>query len=367
MKPRKNRSGFASKRYDNLYRYPDRPGWYYRKYSKAKRRTFVYSTGFDDEAEAYKAGVKAFDEWLGTKLEPGRKLIRDFARIVLASKELAKGGKEGATYRSAENQIMNHILPHFGHLPPAQFTASHWELYNVEERKRVYHREGKKNKKTGKQEKVAYRRTALANTRKYLIEILRKAHDEGIIERVPKLKNFDPKAKGPKAIPKDEMLRILRRASRNVKLLAFIMWKQGARPGEVLQYRWEMIDWKDGPTGTISIPGAITKTGRDRKIPLNSSVARILRWLYPRSNAPWIFPGADPAQPFKNYRADWDRACTRVNLSYEIYNCRDTFITNCLKRGLSETFIGKYCDTSPKMIAEKYADASRGTLSEVAG
>lgn len=368
MKPRKNRSDFASKTYDNLYRYPDRPGWYYRKYSKTKRRTFVYSTGFDDEAEAYKAGVKAFDDWLGAALESGRKKIRDLGRVVLTSKELTKGGKDGPTYQSADNQIMNHIIPHFGYLDPNQMTAARWQLYNVEERKRVYYREGKKDRKTGKREKVPYKRSALANTRKYLIEILRLAFDEGLIEKVPKLKNYDPKPKGPRAIPKDEILRIIRRASRNVKLLAFIMWKQGARPGEVLQYRWDMIDWKDGPTGTIRIPGVITKTGRDRAIPLNSSVSRALRWLYARrGDSPWLFPSEDPGRPYANYRADWDRACARVNLSYEIYNCRDTFITNCLLRGQSETFIGKYCDTSPKMISEKYADASRGTLSEVAG
>lgn len=366
MKPRKNRSKYASKKYDNLYMYPDRPTWIYRKYSSEKRQEFVYSTGFKKESEAYSAGVDAFDKWLGVNLPAGRDiLIRDIARAVLAAKESKKGGKLGDTYRSVRNQIMKHIIPAFGHLSPAQITPLRWDLYDSEERKRIYHKAGK----GGAQ--VPYSRTTTSHTRQVLIEILRRAHEEGLIRLIPKLKKHDQAPAPPRYIPKADVLRIIRfarRRGRATKLLAFIMWKQGPRPAEALQYRWDMIRWEEGPNGTIHIPAPITKTGRARQIPLNPKVARILRWLQPRSESPYIFPSqGDPERPQGEYKTGWLSACRRAGLDYQTYNLRDTFITNCLKRGISSTFIARVVDNSPLMIDSKYAIADQEQMGKVTG
>jgi integrase len=161
------------------------------------------------------------------------------------------------------------------------------------------------------------------------------------------------------------------------------MWKQGARPNEILQYRYSMLDLV---SGTIAIPGEITKTGRARTIPMNPRVLRILKWLASRVETDLIFPSPrNPEIPQKEYKTGWNRACRgsgvrmgqRTDLKavpksagpeyrFTIYNLRDTFITGALKRGLPSTFIGKYCDTSATMIDGRYAVADQDTLERVA-
>lgn len=377
MTPRRNESKFKIPGYDYLKEFPDRPGIYYQRYSPEKRDTFTYSTGLDDPREASRVGKKEYDKWLGLEVDrTGPQLIRDFARVVLAAKEGKKGGKNGSTYQSAANQINNHIIPAFGHLRPDQITPLRWDVYDADERKRIHKR--KIRNKAGKViREVEYLRTALTNTRIILMEILRRAQKEGHRFELPELKNNDPKPAPPRYIPKATMLALIRAAGRSrrtgkrgrrTKLLAYLMWKQGPRPEEALQYRFDMIQWEEGPTGTIHIPGSITKTGRARAIPLNSKVSRLLRWLAGRSRSPWLFPSqSDPKKRAVEYKTGWNSACRRIGVDFIPYNCRDTFITNSLRRGLSSTFIGKYCDNSPLMIDKHYAVALQEELGRVAG
>lgn len=387
---RKNRSPNASKKYPELHKFPDSPYWYFRKFSKEKGKELVRSTKIrateSNAAAAYKAGIALFNEWIASSLPSGRAvLIKDLARVILIAKETSAEN----TYRSTKNQFKNHILPAFGHLRPDQITRLRWETYQSLERKKGTNRK-------------------LFNTRKALREILHRAHEEGMIRQIPKLPLDDAQAAPPKYIPIADMRRILHRANPRIKLLVYIMWKQGPRPGEALQYRYSMIKWNEGTHGMLDIPASITKTKRARKIPLNSRVARVLKWLDPNSaqkipaddpvarklnllaprvTSDFIFPSPDSdSRPMNSYAKAFRRACEAAGpmtpgkrkengakgdgagcvLNYTIYNVRDTFITNALKRGLSSTFVAKYCDTSSGMIDRKYAVAERSVMERVA-
>lgn len=362
---RLNRSKYASKKYPNLYKYPGRPFWIFRKYSKEKGDEFVFSTGESaNEGAAYKKGLEEFDRWLG-KVNVGSRvlLVRDLARGVLMAKEGSKGGAKGNNYRSVKNQIENHIIPAFGHMRPDQVTELRWEQYIADQRRLGFDRK-------------------FFNMRKVLMEILRKAYVDGQIRRLPDLKNPDDAPAPPRYLERQEIRRILHASpvGSRVKLLAFIMWKMGGRPGEILQYEWAMIRWEEGPHGTIHIPGGITKTGRSRAIPLNSRVSRVLRYLQARRRkinarnpkrcqpSPFIFPAVGDAQaPGKEYRRVWFQMCQRAGLDADMYNLRDTFITDCLMRGQSSTFVAKYVDSSTAMIDKMYSVAVKSAMEGVAG
>lgn len=356
---RKNRSQYASMKYPNLYKYPDNPSWMFRKYCKEKRKEFIKSTGEKDEAKAYRIGLEQFNQWLGSTLETGNQvLMKDLFRSILASKENTKNGKKGSSYRSAHNQILNHLMPAFGHLRPEQITPRLWKDYDACERRKIrYSKHGK-----------TIRRTRMFNTRKHLIEALRLASENKVISSVPKLKSFDPKAKPPKYLQRESIRAILHRIRSQTKLLFFIMWKQGARPEEILQYEWSMLFWDEKNKGFIKIPAEITKTNRERVIPLNSRVSRILRYLMPSARSTYLFPSPSmPKQRQKNYKTCWNTACRQLQINATPYNLRDTFITDCLMRGFSPTFIGKYTDTSAVMIDGKYAVAEEKMMQQVAG
>jgi integrase len=362
----KKQSGSRSSKYPNLYRYSDRsPYWIFRKYCSEKRKEFIRSTGvIDSEAQAYKIGLEMFNQWLGTRLDhSGRELfIRDIARAILAAKE----EKRDNTYRSTRNQIVNHILPAFGHLKPSQMTPLKWNNYDSEERKK------------GK-------RTKLFNTRKALIEILNRAKDEGLIQNIPELKNHDGESRRGKYIDDLTINRILKEASPTTELLIEIVYRMGARPGEVIQWEWDMIHWDEDKFGRIYIPARITKTGRSRDIPLNSRVSELLKRLHGTTDSRFIFPSpVHPDRPVREYKTGWNSACRRAActlyckescekkcyekpLDYIIYDLRHTWVTNQAKRRISVVFTAKYADTSIAMIQKIYSKAESQAMQETAG
>lgn len=337
-----------AKNYPNLHKVKWSPNWVYRKYSGAKRAEFCASTGLvaieANAPKAYRIGVQKFDHWLGVHLSHGRQpLLRDIARVVLASKQ----SKKRATYLVARNQINNHILPAFGHLRPEQITPLRLSQYESEQRDKGD-------------------RTSLFNTRKILMEMLKRAQEEGLIRTVPRWKVSDPEAEAPRFIQPEEFRRIRRQMQGPEKLIAFIIWHQGARPREVLQYRWEMIHW-GGDGGTrIAIPASITKTGRTRTIPLNSRVERALRMMRQKSGP--LFPGRkDPDAPRAVYDREWAKAMEALGLDYSVYNLRDTWITRKLMEGMGAPFVARYIDSSVSMIDRKYAVPVPEMMKRVAG
>ena len=335
--------------------------WIFRKFSKEKQKEFIKSTKIEatenNAAKAYKKGRKFFDDWLGSTLSTSRTVtMADLFSSILTSKIHAKNGLKGNTYRSAKNQINNHLMPAFGHLKPEQITKRMWESYDGQERQKVrYSKHGKE-----------IRRTKLANTRKYLIEALRIAESEGLIRKRPEIKNFDPLPKPPKFLDKQTIRKILQRQLPQTKIFFFLLWKQGARPEEALQYEWEMIDWNQGKHGYIHIPGRITKTGRSRSIPLNSRISRILKRHEKSKKSRYVFPSRYiEGERQRNYRKGWESACTTLKIEADPYNLRDSFITTQITKGINTSRIAKYVDSSSSEIEKKYLSESPVTAQEV--
>jgi integrase len=358
---RKNKAENSSKHYPELHKYERSPYWVFRKFSKEKRKEFVKSTGLiaieNNAAKAYKVGRKHFDEWLNTSLITSRSLtMGNLLQTILLSKKRTKNGEKGNTYRSARNQINNHLIPAFGHLRPDQITQFLWETYDGQERLKV------KITKHGK----TIRRTKLFNTRKYLLEALRLAKSSGFIKEIPEIKDFDGDAKPAKTLDKQTIRKILKLQLRQSKFFFFLLWKQGPRPEEALQYEWDMIDWNLGDYGYLNIPGRITKTGRSRNIPLNSRVSRVLRRLEKGKKSRFIFPSRYiEGDRQRNYRKGWESACKALGIDADPYNLRDTFITSQIVKGINTSRIAKYVDSSAAMIEKRYLSESPDTMQEV--
>lgn len=331
-----------SKKYPNLYKPSWSPNWVFRKYSSAKRSEFSASTGLPattaNEARAYKIGHAKFDHWLGIHMAHGRQpLVRDFSRAVLAG----KANLAWETRRKAKYEIETHINPALGHLRPDQVTSLTLSKFEFEQRSKG--------------------RRSLFNAHKILMEILGRARDEGVIRVVPKWKLSDPAPQPPRFIDAQTFGKIRRLCKGQDKLLLFILYHQGARPKEVLRYRWEMIRADD----TISIPGEITKTGRARTIPLNSRVARALRPI--RKTSGPLFVSRVTGESKVNYDLEWRKAVKELGLDFTVYNLRDSFITRKLSEGVPAMTIARYVDNSAAMIERKYFVPLKEIMRKVAG
>ncbi len=385
------RSKYGSKQYPNLYRYPDSQNWVFKKYSSEKvwakivngkpvemrGREFRCSTGESRNAAlAYKIGLEKYNAWLGRSIveevaESGQILTFGAFAGEILDKKLARPdvvfSKNSKRRTSAD---YGYLIKHFGHLRVDQMTPDRWQEHVDSELK--------------------LKPQKFYNRRKALMEIMLKADAQGILPREgmtaheleERLAFHNPDAAedhGDYLEPAD-VRAALREASREktkepekravltIKLLTFWMWRMGARPSEILQYRWDMIRFKEGPHGKIYIPAAITKTRRARVINLNSRVSRYLKLRKKSAKSPWIFPAKDPAEHIVEYRAEWDRIAAGAGLgAATIYWLRGSFITDALSRGYTSIDIGRYCDTSPKMIEKRYAKSRKSVMEDLAG
>lgn len=377
-----------SVRYPNLVRDKASDTFFFRKYSKEKGRQFFLSTGEKkNEAAAYKLGVEKFNAWLDRVTdEQGVVVFRKYAMRYLKRK-LANPALAPRTKTSFQNQLepgakplarfaRPRLLEAFGHLKLDQITNDRWESWIAEVS------EGRPGFK-------------FFNARKALLEILHDACENGYLKRVPKLELMDEDAAPPREFTEEEIRQLFKavyfvektgargrptrarvdargfpvRRKSWIKLLMLIMWKQGARPREILQYEWAMLKLEEGTNGKIQIPGRITKTRRSRAIALNPQVARMLRFLEDR-RAPeevFLFPSPqNPSRPIQAYLKTWWAVCERAGVTAQMYWFRDTFVSRKLREGVSPVFIAGYLDTSVGMLERKYAVADDATQEKVA-
>lgn len=339
-------------KHPHLFRDEQSGYFYYRRYSSIKRKQYFKTTGEKiSAARAYKFGLEAYNDWIGSVSNESGKIYFDRFAEKFLDRRLANDSLRSRTKALSEYEVKQ-LTEAFGHLELKQITAERYEEWV------------KDAKASGKRQKFF-------NAKKALVQILREAQASGHLTKIPKLPNTDAPAAPPTYLPRKTIRAIIQNlTSDNARLLAFIMWKQGARPGEILQYEWRMIDWKDGEHGSITIPGRITKTKRSRTIPLNSRVSRVLRRLWKQKpESPFIFAGArDVTAPYQQYDNVWKAACVAAKIKPVIpYALRDTFVTDKLKAGISLAFIAKYIDSSPKELTSRYAVAEEGAMRSVAG
>lgn len=273
-------------------------------------------------------------------------LFGDFAREYLKQK-MANPTLREATKRSFEHQVLHHLIPTFGRLPLDKVTNAEFLYWVIERRK------------CAETQKAGHGRiTRFFNARKYLIEVLLAAKNDGHIERLPKFDNPDEPKNVGRALSDREVLAILRRTP--IKLFRFffyVLWKTGCRPREILRWEWNMFLWSEPGKTWIDIPARISKTDRTRKIPLNPNVSRRLYAEFRRGNrSHFVFPNPrDPRRPQLSYSQQWNSACKRAKIKAMPYDLRRTFITRCAAAGMPLLYVAKALDTSTKMIESVYA------------
>ncbi len=379
-----------SKRYPNLFRDNASGMFIFRKYSSVKRKEFFGSTAEkDNEARAYKVGLEAFNEWIGNIHDQAGvvyfgKLAARYLRMKLENTKLAKSTRSEFQNLLLASSVSNgqkdrkfrpRLIDAFGHYPVGKINNEIWMTWVNEI---LADHPGFK----------------FFNSRKALLEILHYAHECSYLDRVPKLEKPDADPAPPRELkwpeikalfhaahyveivrgPGKTMVRRMKpggvapyRVKNWIKLLMFICWKQGGRPGEVLQYEWAMIRFEEGPHGRLHIPARISKNRRPRVIELNPSVSRVLLFLKPKAATPFIFPSlTDPERPMANYNKTWAGVCKRAKFAAQMYWFRDTFITGKIRAGRQAIFIAKYVDSSVGMLEKKYAAPSSEDLQKVA-
>lgn len=144
----------------------------------------------------------------------------------------------------------------------------------------------------------------------------------------------------------------------------------GCRPSEAVGLQWKHIS-SDG--SSIRFEGSVTTSGngtpirvegsknnKKRRFPCSERLQKLLLSIKPTSPNPenLVFPS--PKGKFIIYNNfchnAWKRVVPPIKPDTTPYSCRDTFITTQIIKGIPESVIAKWCDTSVDMIQKHYAD-----------
>jgi integrase len=281
--------------------------------------------------------------------------FREFATQYEVEK-LSSTSLREATKRAFEYQLRCNLIPRFGDLALNKVTNLEWNSWVTEMRNL---------------EDCSI--TRFFNARKCLVEILHAAQEAGHIERVPKLENPDEPRNVGRILEDREVFAILRNTTyRLFRMFFYVMYKMGIRPREILRWEWSMIEWNPGGKNAwIDVPARITKTGRTRRIPINSSVTKHLRRLFEslERDPVYVFPNRVRAgAPQLSYHGAWKTACEKAGVAKCVpYDLRRTFITRAAANNHPLLYVAKGLDTSTKMIEGTYAKAQVQVMETIVG
>lgn len=143
----------------------------------------------------------------------------------------------------------------------------------------------------------------------------------------------------------------------------------GCRPSEAIGLTWGKVS---DDCSIVSFEGSIqtvrgvqiwsekSKNNKSRTLAVSSRVQELLRSLRPETFNPndWVFPSPKgKAINYPNFLSKiWHQIVDPIKPDTTPYNCRDTFITLQLLKGVPSAVIAKWCDTSTEMIDRNYAD-----------
>lgn len=146
----------------------------------------------------------------------------------------------------------------------------------------------------------------------------------------------------------------------------------GCRPSEAIGLTWDKISNDcsqitfDCSIQTLSsgkkIKSQGSKNNKARTIAASTRIQNLILLIKPESieAESLVFHSPDSKLMPINYRnfsrRAWHSVVDAIKPDTTPYNCRDTFITLQLLKGVPSAVIAKWCDTSTQMIDHSYAD-----------
>jgi len=298
-------------------------------------------------AEARKIQKKLI---LGDPKQRGRKLFEDLWHEWVDQK---KSQWSDRYYRDIEDVGRLYFLPAFGHKLPGEVTEEVFDRWV----KRI--REEKNNPKM-----------RLKKHKAYLTLFLNYLHRLKLIPNAPKFDNPDRVPGHRKTYTKDEIQALLKNASMDLRLQIKIGYRMGMRKGEILNLRWNRIDWEES---VIRLQAQDTKTKKPRIIPIPKDILKELESRVEASSPLWVFPSIkDKRKPQTTNETAWAACKRRAGVQGRFHELRHTCATQmahsnispgiaCRILGMSlEVYDKVYCQPSETQIKKAYEKMNWG-------
>lgn len=243
----------------------------------------------------------------------------------------------------AKQKILR-LKNHFGHYRVNRITTLEWSRYVRAEQEKMNRN--------------------FYDCRKFMRLILTYAHEQGLIDRIPKLPIPDLPCDAGREVTPREIEKLLKCANPELRFQIRIAYKMGLRRGEILQLRWEQIDWQ---LRVIRLGVADTKGRYPRSPPIPDDLLsefrrrkhRILRDVRP-SAARYVFLGPSGHCPPKDNKTAWQACKKRAGVEARFHDLRHTACSRMLRSqkrhvvkktlGMSDEMLDRYSHLNQRDI-----------------
>ena len=132
----------------------------------------------------------------------------------------------------------------------------------------------------------------------------------------------------------------------------------GARKREVLNAQWRDVD---ATRSFWRIP--ITKSGRERHVPLSAAAITLLDTVPRKRHCDWIFANPKTLKPYVSIFSSWDTARTAAGLAeVRVHDLRHSFASFLVNAGCSLYEVQKILGHSSVIMTQRYSHLSQDSL-----
>lgn len=205
------------------------------------------------------------------------------------------------------------------------------------------------------------------NDCKWLKSFLKQLHDDGVIHKLPKLLNPDPRVSVGKVFTDEEVGTLLNFAQNADLHLAILMAAtMGMRRGEIFGLSSSRVDLE---AGMIELRREDVKTRKARAFSIAPAVLPYLKERV-QSGAPWIFPSkADPNKALHKdgYMTAWKNLKLTCDITGRFHDLRHTFLTKAFAApGANPALICHYAGLSLEVAERTYLHLTKEDSKKVA-
>lgn len=333
---------------DGLYREAKTKIIYFRQYRKGRgEKKESLKTRDIEEAKANRDEL--IKQWIG---ETARRfeIIKALEKQSKTALELLDGwilrkedqNKSPGTLTSIRSS-RRFFKPYLESMMPHEITAEWWETVFIRETRMRLNKDGKRVVRK------------FFNDRKWLLGFLRQLFDDGLIEKVPKFINPDPKVSVGKVYSDQEVMDLLNFAQNEDLLLAIRMAvTMGMRRGEIFGLKANRVDIEKR---LISLRREDVKTRRQRTFSISGATYPFLA-ARALAGSPWIFPKKDDkSRPLDKdgFYTAWRNLKRTCGIVGRFHDLRHTFLTKAFNApGANAAQICAYAGVSLEVAERVY-------------
>jgi len=160
----------------------------------------------------------------------------------------------------------------------------------------------------------------------------------------------------------EEEIKLLECCDKYLKDIVQIALNTGMRQGEIFKLRW---DWIDFENNFIALPQTHTKSKRERKIPLNQTVRKILMTRKLSSGGTdYVFMSPTGINKYiNNVTRSFKTACKRAGIDYlRFHDLRHTAATRLVESGIPLHTVSKLLGHTSVTTTERYSHPENSVI-----